>query len=63
MLAGGVSAASAALSRGLEVHPWGASDDLEIWIDRGYVPAGYWWSFPAAQEVRVGVGSFDPGIT
>ena len=50
----------APLSRGLEVHPWGASDELEIWIDRGYVPAGYGWSFPARDEVRVGVGSFDP---
>jgi digeranylgeranylglycerophospholipid reductase len=50
----------APLSRGLEVHPGGGSDDLEIWIDRGYVPAGYSWSFPAADEVRVGVGSFDP---
>jgi len=50
----------APLSRGLEVHPGGASDDLEIWIDRGYVPAGYGWSFPASEEIRVGVGSFDP---
>ena len=50
----------APLSRGLEVHPWGASDELEIWIDRSYVPAGYGWSFPATDEVRVGVGSFDP---
>jgi flavin-dependent dehydrogenase len=50
----------APLSRGLEVHPGGASDDLEIWIDRGYVPAGYGWSFPASDEIRVGVGSFDP---
>jgi menaquinone-9 beta-reductase len=24
------------------------------------VPAGYSWSFPAVEEVRVGVGSFDP---
>jgi menaquinone-9 beta-reductase len=48
------------LSRGLEVHPEGSGDDLEIWIDRAYVPAGYGWSFPAATEVRVGVGSFDP---
>jgi menaquinone-9 beta-reductase len=24
------------------------------------VPAGYGWSFPAGDEVRVGVGSFDP---
>jgi len=48
------------LSRGLEVHPNGSGDDLEIWIDRKYVPAGYGWSFPADGEVRVGVGSFDP---
>jgi flavin-dependent dehydrogenase len=50
----------APLSRGLEVHPHGGGDELEIWIDRGYVPAGYSWSFPAADETRVGVGSFDP---
>ncbi|MDX6652690.1 MAG: hypothetical protein QOJ38_1471 [Solirubrobacterales bacterium] len=50
----------ARLSRGLEVHPHGEADELEIWIDRRYVPAGYGWSFPAAGEVRVGVGSFDP---
>src|SRR5579875_2498584 len=48
------------LSRGLEVHPHGSGDELEIWIDRRYVPAGYGWSFPAGGEVRVGVGSFDP---
>ncbi|HEX2128617.1 MAG TPA: NAD(P)/FAD-dependent oxidoreductase [Solirubrobacterales bacterium] len=50
----------APVSRGLEVHPFGASDSLEIWIDRDVVPAGYGWSFPARDEVRVGVGSFDP---
>jgi flavin-dependent dehydrogenase len=48
------------LSRGLEVHPEGGGDELEVWIDRHYVPAGYGWSFPAGSEVRVGVGSFDP---
>jgi menaquinone-9 beta-reductase len=50
----------APLSRGLEVHPHGESSDLEIWIDRKYVPAGYGWSFPARDEIRIGVGSFDP---
>jgi len=50
----------APLSRGLEVHPGGSSDDLAIWIDRKYVPAGYGWSFPAQDELRIGVGSFDP---
>jgi menaquinone-9 beta-reductase len=50
----------APLSRGLEVHPHGESADLEIWIDRKYVPAGYGWSFPARDEIRIGVGSFDP---
>ena len=48
------------LSRGLEVHPHGRREDLEIWIDRSYIPAGYGWSFPADTEVRVGVGSFRP---
>ena len=51
---------NAPLSRGLEVHPDGTSEDLEIWIDRRYVPAGYGWSFPARDELRIGVGSFDP---
>jgi len=50
----------APLSRGLEVHPDGESPHLEVWIDRRYVPAGYGWSFPAGDELRVGVGSFDP---
>jgi menaquinone-9 beta-reductase len=50
----------ALLSRGLEVHPFGGGADLEVWIDRNYVPAGYGWSFPAGEEVRIGVGSFDP---
>ena len=50
----------APLTRGLEVHPDGAGDDLEIWIDRRYVPAGYGWSFPAHDELRIGVGSYDP---
>ena len=50
----------ALLSRGLEVHPSGRGRDLEIWIDRRYVPAGYGWSFPAGDELRIGVGSFDP---
>ncbi len=50
----------AALSRGLEVHPSGAGEDLELWIDPRYVDAGYGWSFPARDELRIGVGSFDP---
>jgi digeranylgeranylglycerophospholipid reductase len=58
----GYQPVDAPLSRGLEVHPGGASDDLEIWIDRGYVPAGYSWSFPADDEIRVGVGSFEPRV-
>lgn len=52
----------APLSRGLEVHPAGSGDDLEVWIDRRYVPAGYGWAFPARDEVRIGVGSFDPAF-
>jgi flavin-dependent dehydrogenase len=34
--------------------------DLELWIDPRYVDAGYGWSFPARDELRIGVGSFDP---
>jgi menaquinone-9 beta-reductase len=60
VLGRGYQPPDAPLSRGLEVHPWGAADEMEIWIDRRYVPAGYGWSFPARDEVRVGVGSFDP---
>ena len=40
--------------------PAGAGDDLELWIDPRYVDAGYGWSFPARDELRIGVGSFDP---
>jgi flavin-dependent dehydrogenase len=50
----------APLSRGLEVHPSGNGHDLEIWIERAVIPAGYGWSFPADDELRVGVGSFIP---
>jgi menaquinone-9 beta-reductase len=50
----------ARLSRGLEVHPHAAGDDLELWLDPAYVRAGYSWSFPARDELRVGVGSFEP---
>src|SRR5947208_11902538 len=56
----GVQPPEARLSRGLEVHPHGGGPEMELWIDRSYVPAGYGWSFPADQETRVGVGSFDP---
>jgi menaquinone-9 beta-reductase len=60
VLGAGYQPPDAPLSRGLEVHPHGANQDLEIWIERGIVPAGYGWSFPAGNELRVGVGSFDP---
>jgi flavin-dependent dehydrogenase len=60
LAANGYQPPDAPLSRGLEVHPHGSGEDLEVWIDRRYVPAGYGWSFPARDEVRVGVGSFDP---
>ncbi|HVW17466.1 MAG TPA: NAD(P)/FAD-dependent oxidoreductase [Solirubrobacteraceae bacterium] len=52
----------ARLSRGLEVHPHGGGGDLTLWLDARYVTAGYSWSFPAGDEVRVGVGSFDPHV-
>ena len=60
VLGAGYQPPDAPLSRGLEVHPNGRGEDLEIWVDRKYVPAGYGWSFPARDELRIGVGSFDP---
>jgi digeranylgeranylglycerophospholipid reductase len=48
------------LSRGLEVHPAGGHEEMQLWIDPGYVRAGYAWSFPARDEMRVGAGSFWP---
>jgi menaquinone-9 beta-reductase len=51
---------NARLSRGLEVHPASAGGEMELWIDHRYVRAGYGWSFPARDELRVGMGSFWP---
>jgi menaquinone-9 beta-reductase len=51
---------NARLSRGLEVHPHGSGEQMELWIDPRYIRSGYGWSFPARDEVRVGVGSFWP---
>jgi menaquinone-9 beta-reductase len=51
---------NARLSRGLEVHPAGTGDELEVWIDHRYVRSGYAWSFPAREEMRIGAGSFWP---
>ena len=52
----------APLSRGLEIHAAhdGSGDELHCWIERGLVRRGYAWSVPAGDEVRVGVGSYDP---
>jgi flavin-dependent dehydrogenase len=51
---------NARLSRGLEVHPPGTGTEMELWVDTRYIRAGYSWSFPARDEMRVGVGSFWP---
>ena len=40
----------AAISRGLEVHPHGASTDLDVWIDRSLIRHGYAWSVPRARS-------------
>jgi flavin-dependent dehydrogenase len=50
----------APFSRGLEIHPPGRNENLEVWINCRYVPEGYAWSFPADDELRIGIGSFDP---
>jgi flavin-dependent dehydrogenase len=51
---------NARLSRGLEVHPAGQGWEMQLWIHPSYARAGYAWSFPARDELRVGVGSFWP---
>jgi len=50
----------APLSRGLEVHPDGGGEDLDVWVDRSLVRWGYCWSVPASGEQRVGAGSYEP---
>jgi digeranylgeranylglycerophospholipid reductase len=62
VLSGGapIQPPNARLSRGLEVHPEGSGDEMELWIDARYIRSGYSWSFPARDELRVGVGSFWP---
>jgi flavin-dependent dehydrogenase len=50
----------APLSRGLEVHPHGDGEDLDVWIERSLVRQGYGWRVPAGGEVRVGVASYAP---
>jgi flavin-dependent dehydrogenase len=57
---GTIQPPEATLSRGLEVHPHGSAPDLQLWVDPRYVPAGYGWSFPAGEELRIGIGSYDP---
>src|SRR3954471_12959001 len=60
MLGDHVQPPDAYLSRGLEVHPGGSGEDLELWLDRPHVPARHGRGFPARDELRIGVGSCDP---
>ena len=56
----GFQPTDAPLTRALEVHPLGNSDDLEVWVDRRYARAGYGWCFPAGKELRIGACSYWP---
>jgi flavin-dependent dehydrogenase len=56
----GFQPTDAPLTRGLEVHPRGNSDDLEVWVDRRYARSGYGWCFPAGEELRIGACSYWP---
>jgi flavin-dependent dehydrogenase len=51
------------LSRGLEVHPSGAGDELDVIIDRSLVRRGYCWRVPAGDEMRVGAGAYSPRVS
>jgi flavin-dependent dehydrogenase len=57
---GTIQPPEATLSRGLEVHPNGSGPELQLWVDPRYVVSGYSWSFPAGDELRIGVGSYEP---
>jgi menaquinone-9 beta-reductase len=57
---GTIQPPEATLSRGLEVHPNGSGPELQLWVDPRYVESGYGWSFPAGDELRIGIGSYDP---
>ncbi|HYB25006.1 MAG TPA: NAD(P)/FAD-dependent oxidoreductase [Solirubrobacteraceae bacterium] len=61
VLGSGYQPPAAPLSRGLEVHPDGQGEDLDVWIERSLVRRGYGWRVPAAGEARVGVASYAPG--
>jgi len=50
----------APLTRALEVHPAGHTEELEVWVDRRYARAGYGWCFPAGEERRIGACSYEP---
>jgi hypothetical protein len=50
------------LSRGLEVHPNGSGDALDVVVDRSLLRRGYCWRVPAGGEVRVGAASYDPRV-
>jgi flavin-dependent dehydrogenase len=50
------------ISRGLEVHPNGTGDALDVLIDRSLVRRGYCWRVPAGDEVRIGAASYDPRV-
>jgi menaquinone-9 beta-reductase len=50
------------LTRGLEVHPHGEGDELDVVIDRALLRRGYGWRVPAGDEVRVGAGAYHPRV-
>jgi digeranylgeranylglycerophospholipid reductase len=56
----GFQPTDAPLTRALEVHPKGNSDELEVWVDRRYARSGYGWCFPAGEELRIGACSYWP---
>jgi len=48
------------ISRAASSSPHGQAEELEIWIDRKYVPAGYGWSFPLTTRCGSGSARSDP---
>ncbi len=50
------------LTIAIEADVPGTGDGLHIYYDPKIVPKGYGWVFPAANELRIGVGSYDRSL-
>lgn len=50
------------LTAGIEAEIPGRDEGIHFFVDPAIVPAGYAWIFPAGDELRVGVASYERGL-